>query len=390
MSRQDRRTQGRRRAVRARQKAAAREREALERRFVGRLAWRRELEQLVSARGAAPEPRHRWFPYRQGFAPALVRRFLEQAERPPGPVLDPFAGSGTTAIECARQGVAAIGVEAIPELAAIGAAALLPPAAARLPPPPAGPEQQLGALAARLHEPAHRAALLIALARSVRGDGTPRRHLPPLGERLRRCWEVIAEDLAAESLRARAWMLAGDARRLPLRAASCGALLTSPPYLGRFEYARLAAPFAALAGARASPGSGPQLPAARHADAPAAGPPPHPAAAEACARLWEGGRRRAARVVAGYVRGLAQALAEAARVLVPAAPAWIVLGGAFVHEVYVPADLIAAELAERAGFRLEGIEVARALSASGGRRLGGLARVRPRESVLRLVRLNGR
>ncbi len=79
-------------------------------------------------------------------------------------------------------------------------------------------------------------------------------------------------------------------------------------------------------------------------------------------------------------------ISELARVMRPGAPGQIVIGGAFVDDIYFPADLIVAELAEQAGFEIEGVAVARTLAHSGGRRLGNLARVLPRESLLALRR----
>lgn len=60
-------------------------------------------------------PRHRWFPYKEGFSPSFVRSFLDYHSIPPsGRVLDPFAGVGTTALESVLTGRLGVGVEISP------------------------------------------------------------------------------------------------------------------------------------------------------------------------------------------------------------------------------------------------------------------------------------
>ena len=60
-------------------------------------------------------PRHRWFPYKEGFSPSFVAHFLREftlSEN--GNVLDPFAGVGTTLIQAANMGFHAMGFEVSP------------------------------------------------------------------------------------------------------------------------------------------------------------------------------------------------------------------------------------------------------------------------------------
>jgi hypothetical protein len=60
-------------------------------------------------------PRHRWFPYKEGFSPSFVRSFLDQHRVPDlGRVLDPFAGVGTTIIEASLTGRTGVGIEISP------------------------------------------------------------------------------------------------------------------------------------------------------------------------------------------------------------------------------------------------------------------------------------
>ena len=143
--------------VRAYQREHVKAREALEERYEGLLEADESLAELVTGEGAKAEPHHRWLPFRQQFSPGLVRRFLAEAE-PTDPVLDPFSGSGTVAIECARAGRAAIGVEGIPVLAWLTAARFRPGEDARV-------------------------LELLATARSVTGEG--RAKAPPPEDELR-------------------------------------------------------------------------------------------------------------------------------------------------------------------------------------------------------------
>src|SRR3990172_5741938 len=109
---------GRRAAVFAESGEPTEAREALERRWRDRLIVEPRLATLVTAEGGRREPFHRWIPYKQGFSPGLVRQFLQENPRTrkewaAQPVFDPFSGSGTCVVECAKHGVSAIGVEAI-------------------------------------------------------------------------------------------------------------------------------------------------------------------------------------------------------------------------------------------------------------------------------------
>lgn len=58
---------------------------------------------------------HNWFRFVLSFPPHLVRDYLAKFQIQPGHcVLDPFCGTGTTVVECKKQGIASVGVEANP------------------------------------------------------------------------------------------------------------------------------------------------------------------------------------------------------------------------------------------------------------------------------------
>lgn len=60
-------------------------------------------------------PVHDWYRFVLSFPPHLVRRYLERfAITGDHLVLDPFAGTGTTLVECKKSGIPCIGIEAHP------------------------------------------------------------------------------------------------------------------------------------------------------------------------------------------------------------------------------------------------------------------------------------
>lgn len=60
-------------------------------------------------------PRHSWFPYKEGFSPSFVRQFLQQSsDLSDGTILDPFSGSGTTALVAGEVGLRGVGLDVSP------------------------------------------------------------------------------------------------------------------------------------------------------------------------------------------------------------------------------------------------------------------------------------
>lgn len=57
-------------------------------------------------------PRHRWFPYKEGFSPTFVQGFISEFQtKKNGLVLDPFSGVGTTSLVASSMGLNAIGFD---------------------------------------------------------------------------------------------------------------------------------------------------------------------------------------------------------------------------------------------------------------------------------------
>jgi len=375
---------GKNKKVRAHQRADAEAREALERRWVYRREEAPELADAVTFEDNHGEPRHRWLPYRQGLSHTLVSWFLESATLCPGPVLDPFSGSGTVPLQCARAGRAGIGVEAIPALAFLGLQKGATTQAAP-PLPELADDADFPDWSRALTHPLHRTALLAAAARTASGSGRKRKDAGTASALLQEAMAMILEDLA-DPCRGSLELLVGDARRLPLADNSIGGVLTSPPYLTRYDYARVNQQIAQLYTYPAGDLPRRLVSANFLAHGRRSATAEHPAVAEAAAKLQKDAHRKQAAVVGAYFEDLANATSEIARVLAPGAPAWIVIGGAFLKKVYLPTDLILAEMAEQRGLVLERLLVARRLSRM-GRSLGSMGPVDSRESILVLRKL---
>lgn len=367
-------------------------RESLERRWFKHTVEQAGLARLVTGADLHNEPFHRWVPYTQGFSPGLVRLFLESAPgidyTAPAGVLDPFTGSGTVAIECARRDVAHRGVEAVAALAFLARCT----GTRRFPPLPdlrnAATWQDA---AARLTEDAHRAALMLAVSRRFDFSGRPRSDAAALPHEFNHVVRMMLTDLRSPMPRA-VQVDEGDARSLALPDESAGGILTSPPYLSRHNYTRITAPLRRVyrfwyGQAGGLPDDDRQVRA--HGEAKAGAPgsrEAHPAETEACQALAIRNLGSLVQVIQAYFDDLATCLREFARVLRPGCPCWMILGGARIRDVYVPSDLVAAEMARERGFQVQELWIARRL-INAGRKLGGLQDVAPRETVLVMRRL---
>lgn len=71
--------------------------------------------QSVSYQLSKRDSLHRWLKYKEGFSSQLVNKLLDQFDVQPGDlVLDPFLGSGTTAIVCQMRGINSMGFDILP------------------------------------------------------------------------------------------------------------------------------------------------------------------------------------------------------------------------------------------------------------------------------------
>ncbi|MBQ9640841.1 MAG: modification methylase [Bacteroidaceae bacterium] len=71
--------------------------------------------QSVSYQLSKKDCLHRWLKYKEGFSSQLVKMLLDEFEVGEGDlVMDPFMGSGTTALVCALRGINSIGYDVLP------------------------------------------------------------------------------------------------------------------------------------------------------------------------------------------------------------------------------------------------------------------------------------
>ena len=77
----------------------------------------RELPSLSTNFGAHALPFQNWRHFKEAFTPELVARAITQCQRPVKRCIDPFGGSGTTALTCQFMGIHPVTIEVNPFLA---------------------------------------------------------------------------------------------------------------------------------------------------------------------------------------------------------------------------------------------------------------------------------
>lgn len=420
---------------------------------------RLELGHLAGPR-RRDEPVFRWLRYKEAYSPQLVRAVLDQWGGVDGPVLDPFAGSGTSILVALERGISAVGVELLPypqwaantavqarfadrsvltQLIADGLSGRKRSTAAarhRIAAAPASawaltdevvdallmiqrnlPDRGSGIEA----DLAHLALLSsVDVVSTAVKDGTSVRHRLPVREgRTRRpgrkgvyagrddvrsafraAAAVILDDLpriAGRSMGS-AQVVRGDARCLPLAAATFGGAVFSPPYPNRYDYAAIYQLELAVGGFVEDAAA---LRTVRksllrsHLEAPAPDGPDFVDGAVVsvlhavinAAETSAADSGRTIRMLAGYFEDMAAVLGELARVLRPGAPAACVVATQTYFGVAVPTDVLLASLAQRVGLEVEGLWVLRRKRVAVQQRARGpVGSVGGRESVLLLRR----
>jgi hypothetical protein len=78
-----------------------------------------------SNQGAARLPFQRWFHFKEAFSPKFVADILSSLPYKVNTCLDPFGGSGTTAVTCRMLGISSVSIEVNPFLADLSDAKLM-------------------------------------------------------------------------------------------------------------------------------------------------------------------------------------------------------------------------------------------------------------------------
>ncbi|HEY6239153.1 MAG TPA: hypothetical protein VIZ68_08220 [Thermoplasmata archaeon] len=393
-----------------------------------------------SDNGSAPI--HRWWPYVQGYSAQFVAGLLTASDLPRhATVLDPFSGSGTTAVEVRRAGHRALGAEILPpavlaarvktrfELAPsrlrTEAERFFRRATGRRPGPPpflreTGRHFEPTVLRAltRLRDAlpddstdagrAIRVAFgrtLIPVSRLRRSPclgygGPPPDRTPDAFGEMRAAILAMEADLAGLGTERARWgrtatIWQGDARRLPFRPGSVDLAVTSPPYVNGMDYvmnykldlawlgyARSYGDLAALRTAMVACDNLPREATASYRTMENAPDPWLPEILRAIranvARKGTYRRDDVHGIVLRYFADLLPVLRRVYSTLVPGGRFVLVVGDSLLAGTYVPGDLLLARIGASVGFRIVSVEVARE------RRSGQRRSFQLRESIITL------
>ena len=387
----------------------------------------------LSPRTFSHLPVHGWFVFPHSFSPEFVPALAEEWKLGDSDhLLDPFLGSGTTALGAQRLGIPCTGYDLSPLAQFVSAAKCVRPSGrdveracgaileeGLLPDACCGVQgasdpflkralgegrlAKLAGLADRIRRSDVGAScqsfLLLALLGIVpqfalaernggwlrwRTDASPASQVEAaFAQRVREMSADLADD---ESPCLNPTIAVADARALPDADGSVSAVLTSPPYPNRHDYTRIFAlellllfldAEATLALRRQSfeshPEARPQRPAHRCYRVPAS-----------LQSLLAGLRSaRVRRMLDGYFVDLYLSLREMARVLRPGGPAALVVGNAQYEGMTLLVDELTAEIGEATGLRCTEIRVLR-LRGNSAQQMGRYGRRPSRESLVLL------
>ena len=392
---------------------------------------RSEWARWLSPRTFCHLPVHRWYVFPHSFSPEFVPAMAQEwnlgaSDR----ILDPFLGSGTTALSAQSLGIPCSGYDLSPLARFVSQAKCLRPVRrdvecacdvvlAGEPSPDGGDvlrggsdpllqrafgEERLGkllGLADRIRggdfESSCRSFLTLALLRIVPQFAFTERNGGWLRWRSEASPASQVEHAFAQEVREMADDLTGDeppsvnptiamadARSLPVADASVSAVVTSPPYPNRHDYTRIFSlellllfldAVATLELRRQSFESHPE---AR---------PQRPVHAEYCAPaalqslLGALGSARVRRMLDGYFVDLYLSLREMARVLRSGSPAALVVGNAQYEGNALLVDELTAEIGEGVGLNCTEIRVLR-VRGNSAQQMGRYGRRPSRESVV--------
>lgn len=427
--------------------AAISSRDDLDIKYAGLLSERLDFAKYVTYVANKQQPVYGWFRFKEAFSARLVRELVtDEWVLPPGStVFDPFAGCGTTLLACQELGYAAVGCDAMPIAVFVTRVKL---AHHKVDPDTAAAAVQW--LMSRPYEPPRRQwpdvqIINRAFDRQTRekslfyrdrilevGDGAVRDFLmlgllsaleaasytAKDGQFLRLVKRVpvsleasLADTLSrmlidlrrmrllgAEPPAVHAQVFHGDARSLPEPLNSMkgqvAAVITSPPYLNRYDYSRTYALELCLMldeGGRPVVEGFEDLRAIRHSllrshieSHPA--PTDHvrlPLLEEILGKLKAKrlNNHRIPTMIKGYFEDMNRCIAEMAAMLAPGGRVALVVANARFEGEHLPIDLMLSEIAATHGLRTTEIRVAR-YKGNSSQQMGRYGRLPVRESIV--------
>ena len=406
----------------------------LEVRYADRIKEREELRWLASYAPNEAIPFQRWFRYKEAFSHEFPQLALGKIGLKKGStVLDPFCGSGTVLLAAREMGYQARGFDLLPLAVLVSRVKLRRPedydidrlrervqeitarkigeAVSKFPdivilPKAFGPvtRNEILFLRDRLlqeRDEATREFLLLGLlsvmeeVSHTRKDGLglklrKRASVPHVQEPLKRQLRMMLADLTGALDFSRttgsASVTVGDARKLPLRESSVSAIVTSPPYLNRYDYARIyslelslgfVASFAELRDLRHSLLRG--YIEAKPATTDYVNWGLLPAVLDRLARM-ELNNPNIPTMIKAYFEDMYVAIGEIARVCRPDGHVALLIGNSRFGGEVIPVDLMLSEIAERHGFATEEIWVLH-YKGNASQQMGRYGQQRVRESI---------
>ncbi|MBM2811826.1 MAG: putative modification methylase [Chloroflexi bacterium] len=380
------------------------------------------LGRLFSFAFNTQRPVHRWYMFKEGFAADLVGSFIHEFRVPKndGLVVDPFSGSGTTALESQFQGYSSRGVEVNPFFADVASTKLrwlegdVSAIRASIDEVLASPDlaeaqvdqwpeltsfkrlysesvlSELFRLKARiLHtsDPADftSAFLLLGLTsileltskayKTGKGLKFRKRQLikdpEEVRERVRRKWLEMLEDIS--TLRGQhiepgdARILRGDARSIPLEDGCASLVVYSPPYANTFDYNevyKLEMWFMDHVTSYEEWRRVKEASLRSHVSLRIGAQEQGDELLEQALSLIEKPARGEVEMLRAYFADMRLSLLEQKRICQPGARVVIIVGNSSYRCVPIATDLILARLAESVGFSVEQVRVGRRLNTS--------------------------
>jgi len=424
-------------------------REALEARYTPYFDERLRLRQLVTYVPNKAAPIHRWFQYKEGFSYKLVEMLLREFEADPARhrIFDPFVGCGTTPLVAKQMGFCAWGIDILPVAVFVAQVKLRGPEVYDLvrlrseidrlltipfhsPSLSAPQDVRIIRLA---YEPNTLEQILFFKEEIQRIDNEPTREflllglmsvlesvsytskdgqylrlrrdkkIPDVRDVLRSQLEMMYSDLLGERTQLRLPGLAktlsdgrGDKRCYIARADArsfiasfddyADIIITSPPYLNRYDYSRIYSLELCLQFVNEFE----ELKQIRHSllrsHIESREPPTNnvhrPALIEILDNLagQDLNNPRIPVMIKGYFEDMNQVMKQLAQVCRPGARVALVVANARFHGELIPVDLLLSELAADAGFKVERIIITR-YKGNSSQQMGRFGRVAVRESI---------